>query len=716
MTQPIFNLPVPAPGQTTKELLDAEVNRVTALLYAAIAAGGDQAAIDALVADIEAIRAAAIEATAADRIQTGLDRQAAESAAGNAATDANAQIAPNVQAAQSAAQTAEVARDGALQAAGSEGYFATVAEAEAALADGDVFWTVDAPAAEIVYYQIDSGAAVEIDGARLKAAALFDWLSRTGPSDFALPMADKDGFVRAGLRADGSFQVERLLVASDGGDEISVGGARLATSESDEFEFFFADRDGFVVAGMDETGGGLGSEAGASVDVHNVAYMFTEPFDDPSQSLVLTWVSDSPGGDLMEYRNKGAGSWIGVKSQRTRKMGPLDWWLHSVAIEGLAFANVYEARFPGADLRDDFWTTPRRNPVIAAGSDFQSTRIIDAPELRLLAESIRAQGADIFLHPGDHINDDGRKAPLFPDDEIYWQRWFDYMQTLSQIMRKNGGVIPLAGLVGNHEARKADPSSDPAQAESNGSEMDGADGTIGQIEDVMSWSYWDATPTKFVDSAATISIGEDVFIVGLNTDHSEDLEPQIAWLIDQLEAAYPKYRHLIVMGHYPAFYPAEGVRNFTAPARRLRNIMYPQLEQFADKLRVYLCGHAHVFAITPPLRVLFDDALTPEQNDERYTEDASLGIVQIGTGPMQVGPRFPERGDDTSAFDGSNMFRAAMGRDENQDIVTNGPEPIDNQTIDTAWHYWLMDFSDTQFRARGFGQHNLPFFTYTKEL
>ena len=538
-----------------------------------------------------------------------------------------------------------------------------------------------------------------------------DWITTVEENDFALPMADKDGFVRAGLGNDGTFFVEGLIAGSGGG-----GTARLASAEIEEFEFFFADQDGFIVAGMDETGGGLGSETGASFDPHNVQYMFTEPFSDPSQSLVLTWVSDSANGDLAEYRAKGAGSWTGVKSQRTRKMGPLDWWLHSVAIEGLAFANVYEARFPGSDFSDDFRTTPRKNPVIAAGSDFQSTQIVTAPQLRLLAESIRAQGADIFLHPGDHVNDDGRKAPVFEDDEQYWERWFEYMQTLSQILRKNDAIIPLAGLVGNHEARKANPSNDPADAEVNGSEQDGADGTIGQISDVLSWSYWDATPTKFVDSAGTLSFGEDVFVIGLNTDHSEDLEPQIDWLIDQLEAAYPKYRHLVVMGHYPAFYPAEGARHTTQPARRLRNLMYPSLEQFADKLRVYLCGHAHVFAITPPLRVLYDDALTPEQNDERYTEDAALGVVQIGTGPLQVRPRFPERGDDVSDFDGSNMFRAAMGWNEENEVVTRGSEAIDNQTIDTVWHYWLLNFSDTQFQARGFGQHNLPFFTYTKEV
>jgi len=86
--------------------------------------------------------------------------------------------------AETAQGLAETARDGTLLGAASTGYQPDTATAEGIpLADGEVFWTVEGD--EIVFYQMATGTATEIPGARLLAAEYVMSRLGAGPSSLS---------------------------------------------------------------------------------------------------------------------------------------------------------------------------------------------------------------------------------------------------------------------------------------------------------------------------------------------------------------------------------------------------------------------------------------------------------------------------------------------------------------------------------------------------
>jgi hypothetical protein len=436
-----------------------------------------------------------------------------------------------------------------------------------------------------------------------------------------------------------------------------------------------------------------------STPPHTVLVAFVEPWLDPSENLLLSWVSTSEDATVAEYRVPGASSWQSVSSQRSRPFPALTGiYIHTAVIKGLNFATVYECRWPGSELIEKFRASARVNPKIAMLSDFQSGNFDSNAPMAILGQDITSRGIDILAIPGDHVSDDGRVT------ETYSTRWLNYLTLISTNIRRNGAMIPMFLLIGNHEGSNSSGHSNAGS---------GGDGILGQIADIMSWSYWDQHPTRFCNSAAWFAVGDDLMVITLETDHTEPILPQLDWVGETLVARSVGYKRILLMGHAPAFYPGPAFTSsdrHLQTARILRNVMYPMLEAYADKIICYGCAHAHVLAETPALRVLYDDTLTDEQNDERYTEDAALGIVQLGTGPCQASPRRATRGDDVSGFDGTRMFKAAMGvLDGNLDIYGTG---ITNATEDNINHYWMLDLSGGDFVATAYGTHGLPYLTH----
>ena len=223
MTGPVFSLPVPQAGQTTKQLLDAEMKRVISALYATIAAGAEQEAIDSLVAQIDAIRAAAEDAT--DDAIVAKDE-------------------------------AEAARDATQLAALSTGYQPDIATAEAALANGDVFFLIDGD--DAVYYQIASGSAVAIEGLRVPLSAAFlrevaarFSLIREGGNLGQHSVTDPDGYAASVTDDEGVSNIRGVQVGpvrrvqSDG-----AGGVYYRQIDEAGFTSAQLTDEGFAIAGV----------------------------------------------------------------------------------------------------------------------------------------------------------------------------------------------------------------------------------------------------------------------------------------------------------------------------------------------------------------------------------------------------------------------------------------------------------------------------------
>ncbi|AQS46553.1 hypothetical protein BMG03_01100 [Thioclava nitratireducens] len=210
-------------------------------------------------------------ATAADREQTGLDRQAAESAASTAAADANAQIAPNVAAAE-AAEAAAVAAQGSAESARDAAtvnaeVYTDIASGLAATADAEQFQVVTGDV--IVRYRNDGGAtATEV--ARYPSATYaqdtrFDLdearepLARYTGSDDLVPLfTDASGRVLLGVNK----QTGRLT--TDGDVERVLGGLSQAKYiGSGPVWPLVADASGRVLLGVNEmTGEVVGALSG----------------------------------------------------------------------------------------------------------------------------------------------------------------------------------------------------------------------------------------------------------------------------------------------------------------------------------------------------------------------------------------------------------------------------------------------------------------------
>lgn len=84
----------------------------------------------------------------------------------------------------------------------------------------------------------------------------------------------------------------------------------------------------------------------------------------------------------------------------------------------------------------------------------------------------------------------------------------------------------MVALTGNHEG---------INVHRNSNALGNGDGTIGQIAEIFSWSHDPQHPLRHCNSAATLSIGTDFFLISLETDHNEKLEEQLDWLSGQLD-------------------------------------------------------------------------------------------------------------------------------------------------------------------------------------
>jgi len=425
---------------------------------------------------------------------------------------------------------------------------------------------------------------------------------------------------------------------------------------------------------------------------YQVSFAFAEPWTDPSSDMAVSWVSNRAELTEMEFREVGTAEWLSLHSRRSRPFPALEpYHIHTCRLEGLKPATTYEFRWPGALLTETFRTTPSSDVRLACFSDYQNYDFGVGSRLDVMGRQVRSFEADMLVLNGDYINDDGRV------ERLYSRHWFDFLGGLSRFYRSpNGALLPLVAILGNHEGRHP-------QGHTN-AHNSGANGSPGQIVDIFSWGYDPEQPQRYVNSASTFSIGSELFFVGIETNHTESLAGQIDWFREQLDRNAPNHRHVMVAGHAPGFICSH--RNWDLPgqAKDLRNLFWPAMSKHADKVRCYLAGHEHVFAVTGKMRVDYDPSLSVEENDTRWAVDPVQGIRQIGSGPW--GAHFGQVSEEVagrqSSIDGSPRIIAAMGR-----IDRTGPLQVYGEGISNPhnefWHGWYAQFSTDYFRVRAIG-------------
>ena len=465
--------------------------------------------------------------------------------------------------------------------------------------------------------------------------------------------------------------------------------------------------------------GALGQVAiGSTVrnPAHKVYTSFSEPITDPSSELFITWISNNPDARVMELRPATAvATWTPLTSFRTREFPALpDHWLHTIRLGGLTPDTIYEYRVPGADFSDKVKTCRAQLPLnVVWASDWQMNDYSSDGFLWRLGDALTAHDEmDLLWLGGDYVNDDGRVT------ETFSQRWLNFLTILPARYRtRDGAQYPMLAVIGNHEGRAATRVDDDRGGGSAGT---GGDGKLGQIADLFSWSYDPEHPTRYRNSCATMRVGNELFFLGLETDHTEPLVEQFDFFRHVLAENTPQVRHSFIGGHVPPF--NNWSTNYTrAGDRTLRNLFWPEAQKYSGagkSLRGWLGGHTHAVVVTPKLKFDYRSDLSDEENDNRWYVDPE-GLRQLGNGPMG---RPARQNIDTvnriSPIDGSHYWSAILKgdrRNPDPNYLEVLGEGITNPQIPLS-HAWVYKLSPRSWTAEAVNLDGKLFYQFSENV
>jgi len=449
---------------------------------------------------------------------------------------------------------------------------------------------------------------------------------------------------------------------------------------------------------------------------HRVFTSFSEPVVDPSNELFITWISNNPDRRVMEIRPAGsARSWTEQTAFRSREFPALPGhWLHTIKVSGLSPDTIYEYRVPGANFSDKVKTCPARLPLkVVWGSDWQMNDYSSDGFLWRLGDALTGHDdMDLLWLGGDYVNDDGRINPT------YSQRWLNFLTILTARYRtREGAQYPMLALIGNHEGRSSSRLDDDRNSGSAGA---GGDGKLGQIADIFTWSYDPAHPTRFRNSTGTMRIGNELFFLGLETDHTEPILGQFNYYRHMLAQNAPQVRHSFIGGHVPPF--NNWSRNYTRDGdRALRNFFWPEAEKYSGpgkSMRGWLGGHTHALVVTPKLKIDYREDLSAEENDNRWYAHPE-GFRQLGNGPMGVPAR---QNIDTinriSSIDGSHYWSAILKGDRRNPDPTYHEvmgEGVMNPQMPLA-HAWVYELTPTNWTAKAVNLDGHLFYQFNEDI
>lgn len=645
----------------------------------------------------------------------------AKQAADTAASDANAQIAPNVAAAVNAKNAAQAAADASIQA----GQWDQEVDNEAArlaLTGLATNWQVYQLDTEHVWRWdgsawVDRGASPlrrkldKVLGLRLDSQDAFLQLD---DGEFTAFEVDYEGQLRTtALQALKMILKGRMPLTNAEGEIVaafnqsgniaanSFGNLGKSWSVSDSIPgwvWALADVEGNIAGGWKDDGSfhavGLDGDGGEIVSV--VDYAFVEPYQDATSGALVTWVAQSPDLRVLEYKPEIGGVWNSVASFRSRPFpDQAGYFLHTAKLTGLAPATAYQFRWPGAAFRDKFLTPPREGVRVCITSDLQQTTFGAGSGADTMGLLFSAEDCHLAIWNGDYVDDDGRHSASFA------LRWRSFMERIAFRWRSNGYLVPHAFTIGNHEAWSPT---------TNASALGFADGVPGYIHEICSLGYDPEMPEFTGLSRWSFSVGREVGFIAYDTAHCQTIDSQLGWLTAEFEKMAPVVRHLNLVGHSPAFFSSsqtwERGAGYLEQSPKIKRYIWPLMSTYADKMRAYWVGHEHTISVTDKLRMVWDDNLSVADNYDRWVTDPVTGVRQLGAGTMgsSAGGWAEAERERPSVIDGSPKMIAAAVLSGGV-LVTYGDIAGAGRT--NMHNFWVADYSSEEFIARcvGTGQH-----------
>ncbi|MDZ4200400.1 MAG: metallophosphoesterase, partial [Kiritimatiellia bacterium] len=252
-----------------------------------------------------------------------------------------------------------------------------------------------------------------------------------------------------------------------------------------------------------------------------------------------------------------------VPADRSFTFAPSSAWIHTVQLTGLEPDTLYSVILDHPTNPDTFTfrTAPaeRKEIVFLAGGDSRSNRATR----RIINALAAAENPDFIIFDGDFI--------ATPDSESQWNDWFDDWH--EQLIH-DGRRIPIIPAIGNHEV------------------IGGWNKTKAEAP-----YYYNRFMLPDPGTHYALTYGPDLLIVTLDSDHTEQIENQTAWLTQTLHA-HRRLPWKIVQYHHAAW-PSVRDFNATVPVK-IRTQWIPIFEQYDVDLVVE--AHDHAYKLTERIR------------------------------------------------------------------------------------------------------------------
>ncbi|MBS0653583.1 MAG: metallophosphoesterase family protein [Verrucomicrobia bacterium] len=366
--------------------------------------------------------------------------------------------------------------------------------------------------------------------------------------------------------------------------------------------------------------------------------------DDPTTTMTIQWHSDKDDEKSeVLFRQAGKKEWKS-KEGVFNALHSTDYLAHTVELDQLKPGTDYEFMFPGKKKTYKFRTMPEDldRPVrFAIGGDAYYYLNI----FRRMCAQVAAQDPDFVVVGGDIAYTNGRRS-VFQTQNWEINRWRTFLHEWKvQMVTKDGRLIPLLPVVGNHDVK--------------GSQLD-------PFKNQMYFYEIFTFPKKNIPYRS-LDFGSYLSLTLLDTGHTYPINgKQTDWLANTLaERENFSYKFAAYhVGAYPSVYPYAG-----AVPRKIRGNWCPIFEQY--HLNGAFEHHSHTFKRTHPIK---QEKVDPN------------GVVYFGDGSWGVSPRKVKNADmwymSTSARENA-VFIITL--DEHMGAVE--ALSIDGKVIDTAVTY-----------------------------
>ncbi len=326
--------------------------------------------------------------------------------------------------------------------------------------------------------------------------------------------------------------------------------------------------------------------------------VYLEWTGDPTTTMGVRWHNEDPAATGLRWRPAGSTSPWNQLGGSTTPFPFSERLVHSAEITGLLPAAEYEFQVDGYEETFRFRTMPSTlaNPVtFGIGGDVDISDTADS-----MTAAIAARNPDFLAVIGDLTYDDGKA-------ENFW-RWYRYFDSwFANARTPDGRLIPMVVGIGNHEVRYGFTQYHP------------------DFENTSEWRlrqapyFYRCFSFPGLNGHGVLDFGDYLSLIVLDTDHSNLVANQTAWLSTVLDARRDR-PHLIPAYHVPA-YPTSSFRPFSYEfSARVRQHWVPLFEQAGVQL--VFENHDHTFSRTKPLLGGVENA-----NGIRYLGDGLWGTT-----------------------------------------------------------------------------------------